>query len=209
MQGNTLRANFPLRFVLLPLVDAHLPAPASPPRAPHCARAAPGQPSHQTQSGPARPQEPLPHHQPQEHQVFHLLCCDISSFGPESGRSSHKTQHTQSRPPAPTHTHRYSLPPTGSRQHSPAPTGVSKVVCCDIWILGRVWGPICEISQHSTCQTTEIPNYRSVTWFTHKFDAPHPRDVCCDIACFGPRFISWREISQHTSLDCRLRGAYG
>ena len=37
-----------------------------------------------------------------------------------------------------------------------------------------------------------------------------PRDVCCDIACFGPRFTSWREISQHTSLENhRLHGAYG
>ena len=27
----------------------------------------------------------------------------------------------------------------------------------------------------------------------------NPRPVCCDIACFGPRFTTWREISQHTT----------
>ena len=27
----------------------------------------------------------------------------------------------------------------------------------------------------------------------------NPRPVCCDIACFEPRFASWREISQHTT----------
>ena len=31
----------------------------------------------------------------------------------------------------------------------------------------------------------------------------NPRPVCCDIACFEPRFASWREISQHTT---RARG---
>ena len=130
--------------------------------------------------------------------MFHLLCCDISNFDPESGRSSHKTQHTQSRPPAPTHTcpRPPASPCTRSRPRF-------KAVCCDIWIFGRVWGPICEISQHSTRQTTQTPNHRNVTWFTHQFNDSQPRDVCCDIACFGPRFTSWLEISQHTSPGLR------
>ena len=84
-------------------------------------------------------------------------------------------------PAVSTHTHRYSLPPSGSRQHSPAPAGVSKVVCCDIWIFGRVWDPICEISQHSIRQTTQTPNHRSVTWFTNQFDAPQPPGMCAAI----------------------------
>ena len=164
-----------MRFVLPSLVDAHLPAPASPHCAPHCARATPGQPC-QTQPGPAQPQTPLLHHQPQEYQAFHLLCCDISNFDPESERSSHKTQHTQSRPSAPIHTcpRPSASPCTRSRPRF-------KIVCCDIWICNRVWDPICEISQHSTCQTTEIPNHRSVTWFTNQFDAPQPPGMCAAI----------------------------
>ena len=52
MQGNTLRANFPLRFVLPSLVDAHLPAPSLPAQ-----RAAPTQPRWipPTRANPKRP----------------------------------------------------------------------------------------------------------------------------------------------------------
>ena len=122
-------------------------------------------------------------------------CAAISGFSalnPGRNPTKRSTHNCASRRP---------LTLTDIRPHSPAPAGASKVVCCDIWIFGRVWDPICEISQHSTCQTTEIPNHRSVTWFTNQFNAPQPRDVCCDIACFGPRFTSWWEISQHTSLE--------
>ena len=42
----------------------------------------------------------------------------------------------------------------GTCRCSPTPAGASKVVCCDIWIFGRVWEPIYEISQHSTHQTS-------------------------------------------------------
>ena len=41
-------------------------------------------------------------------------------------------------------------------------------------------------------------NTTSPTSHTSLRNPQHPRPVCCDIACFEPRFASWREISQHT-----------
>ena len=163
MQGNTLRANFPLRFVLLPLVDAHLPAPVSPPRAPGPRpRPRPYNPGStrpcQTQPDPARfslapsaPPSPLDPGAPGVSPTvlrYLKIWARIQALIPQN--AAHTTE-----PAVSTHTHRYSLPPSGSRQHSPAPAGVSKVVCCDIWIFGRVWDPICEISQH-----TSLENHR-------------------------------------------------
>ena len=185
-----------MRFVLLPLVDAHLPAPSL--RAP---RAAPGprprnlEPA-QSRLTPPDPKRPSFTSSPRNPRRF-AYCAAISGFstlnpGPHpTKRSTHNC--ASRRPPT----------LTDIRPHSPAPAGASKVVCCDIWIYNRAWDPICEISQHSTRQTTQTPNQRNVTWFTHQFNDSQPRDVCCDIACFGPRFTSWLEISQHTSPGLR------
>lgn len=178
-----------MRFVLSSLVDAHLPAPASEPA--RRARAAPTQPRWipPTRANPKRPSFTS---NPRKPRRF-AYCAAISGFstlnpGPHpTKRSTHNC--TRRRPPT----------LTDIRPHSPAPAGASKVVCCDIWIFGRAWDPICEISQHSTRQTTQTPNHRNMTWFTHQFNDSQPRDVCCDIACFGSRFTSWLEISQHTS----------
>ena len=41
-------------------------------------------------------------------------------------------------------------------------------------------------------------NTTSHTSHTSLRNPQNPRPVCCDIACFEPRFASWREISQHT-----------
>ena len=161
-----------MRFVLPSLVDAHLPAPASPPRAPGLAHTPPAQPDTANPSL-AQPDPKSPSLTTNPRSIRRFTYCaaisGLSALNPGRNPTKRSTQpHT----------------PTSNRAHPPVSISLRppfKVVCCDIWILGRVWGPICEISQHSTCQTTEIPNHRSVTWFTHKFNAPQPPGMCAAI----------------------------
>ena len=156
--------------MLLPLVDAHLPAPSLPAQ-----HAAPGPRPRNLEPAqlcltPPDPKGPSFTSSPRNPRRF-TYCAAISGFSTLNPGPNLRKRSTQPRPPTPTRSHR----------RPSVPAGVSKVVCCDIWIFGRVWDPICEISQHSTRQTTQPPNHRSVTWFTNQFDAPQPPGMCAAI----------------------------
>ena len=146
MQGNTLRANVLLRFVLLPLVDAHLPAPSL--RAP---RAAPGP-------------------------------------RPRNLAGSHQPGLTPSAPPSPP---------------APGTLGVSPTVLRYLDFRPGLGPDLRDIAaQYSSDNPNPESQERDVIHSPVQCPAA-PRDVCCDIACFGPRFTSWLEISQHTSPGLR------
>ena len=112
---------------------------------------------------------------------------------------------THPRPPAPTHT--CPRPPTSpcTRAHRRIESSVLRYLDFRPGL-----GPDLRdiAAQYSSDNPTPESQERDVVHEPVRCPTA-PRDVCCDIACFRPRFTSWWEISQHTSLDCRLRGAYG
>ena len=207
-----------MRFVLLPLVDAHLPAPVSPPRAPEPhPRPRPYNPGStrpcQTQPdsawpslAPRAPPSPLAPGTPGVSPTvlrYLKIWARIQAVIPQN--AAHTTEPAVSHPHSPIFAPAEQIPPTLTRARRRLKSSVLQYLDFRPGL-----GPDLRdiAAQYSSDNPTPESQERDVVHEPVRCPAA-PRDVCCDIACFGPRFTSWREISQHTSLDRRLHGAYG
>jgi len=206
-----------LRFVLLPLVDAHLPAPSL--RAP---RAAPGPRPRNLEPAqlcltPTDPKGPSFTSSPRNPRRF-IYCAAISGFstlnpGPNLRKRS---THNRARRHPPTLTDIRSRRADPANIHPLPPTPISTCWHLKSSVLRYLdfrpgLGPDLRdiAAQYSSDNPTPESQERDVVHEPVRCPTA-PRDVCCDIACFRPRFTSWWEISQHTSLENhRLHGAYG
>lgn len=187
-----------------------MPTSRHQPPSPACrARAAPTQPRWipPTRANPKRPSFTSSPRNPRRF----IYCAAISGFstlnpGPNpTKRSTHNRAHrhppiltnVRSRRPDPANTH--PLPPTPISTCRRLKSSVLRYLDFRPGL-----GP--DLRDIAAQYSSDNPNPES-----QERDVVHepvrcptaPRDVCCDIACFGPRFTSWLEISQHTSPGLR------
>ena len=113
--------------------------------------------------------------------------------------AAHTTEPAVSHPHSPIFAPAERIPPTLTRAHRRLKSSVLRYLDFRPGL-----GPDLRdiAAQHSSDNPTPESQERDVVHEPVRCPAA-PRDVCCDIACFGPRFTSWLEISQHTSPGLR------